>query len=284
MVNRYSHLKNLILALFLLAASTIAAHAQGRAKVSSEAEIKADIVANVCTNDDRLEAVKKLFKKMGATDADIKVEKIKNAENVVVTKKGRTQETVVVGAHYDKVSIGCGAIDNWTGVVILANLYRTIKNSYTQKTFVFVAFGKEEQGLIGSTEMAEAIPKQKRELYCAMVNFDSFGFTHPQALTQVSDSNLIELGRDVAKEMKIPFADAAIAGVRADSQPFRDQTIPAITLHGMAANWQQFLHTSRDQVQNINVQSVFVIYRYVLNYLSKIEAKGCADFRQVKKK
>ncbi|MDQ3799691.1 MAG: M20/M25/M40 family metallo-hydrolase [Acidobacteriota bacterium] len=258
----------------------IAAQDGGGVKISTEAEIKEDIAANVCKNDERLEAVKKLFRKMGATDADIKVEKIKNVENVILTKKGKTEETVVVGAHYDKVSDGCGAIDNWTGIVVLANLYRTIKDFNTQKTFVFAAFGKEELGLLGSNEMAESIPVEKRGQYCAMVNFDSFGLTYPQAMTNISDSKLIELAKETSKEMKIPFADAGIEYASSDSASFRKQKIPAISLHGMTANWQDYLHTSRDKVENVNSRSVYIAYRYALNYLARIEAKGCADFRK----
>jgi Zn-dependent M28 family amino/carboxypeptidase len=279
-VNKYSRVKNLLSALFLLFALTAAGRAQGGAKISTEADIREDINANVCKNDQRLEAVKKLFRKMGATDADIKVEKIKNVENVVVTKKGKTDETIVIGAHYDKVSDGCGAIDNWTGIVIMANLYRTIRNFNTQKTFVFAAFGKEELGLLGSREMAEAIPQEKREQYCAMINFDSFGLSYPQAMTNISDSKLIALAKETSKEMKIPFADAGIQNASSDSASFQKQKIPAISLHGMAANWQEYLHDPRDKVENVNIQSVYIGYRYALNYLAKIESKGCAEFRK----
>lgn len=276
---KFNQNKNFVLALFLLLASTVSIAAQN-AKISTEAEIKEDINANICKNDERLESVKKLFRKMGATDAEMKVEKIKNVENLIVTKKGKTDETIIVGAHYDKVSEGCGAIDNWTGIVILANLYRTIKDFTTQKTYVFAAFGKEELGLLGSDEMARAIPKEKREQYCAMVNFDSFGFTYPQSMTNVSDAKLIDLSKENSKEMKLPFAQAGIANASADSESFRRQKIPAITLHGLTANWQEYLHGARDKVENINIQSVFIGYRYALNYLAKIESKGCADFRK----
>ncbi len=54
---------------------------------SSENEIKDDIKLNVCKNEERLEAVKKLFQKMGAKDTDLKIEKIKDVENLVITKK-----------------------------------------------------------------------------------------------------------------------------------------------------------------------------------------------------
>ena len=280
-MKNYNYSKKLILTLFLLLASTLNALAQAaKVHISTEAEIKEDIAANVCKNDARLEAVKKLFKKMGASDAEIKVEKVKNVDNVIVTKKGKTDETVVVGAHYDKVSDGCGAIDNWTGIVVLANLYRTIKDFDTQKTFVFAAFGKEELGLLGSREMAESIPKEKREQYCAMINFDSFGLTYPQAMTNISDSKLIDLAKETSKEMKIPFADAGIPNASSDSESFRRQKIPAISIHGMSASWQEYLHSAKDKVENVNTQTVYIGYRYALNFLAKIESKGCADFRK----
>ena len=280
-MKNYNYSKKLILTLFLLLAATLNASAQAaKVHISTEAEIKEDIAANVCKNDARLEAVKKLFKKMGATDAEIKVEKVKNVDNVIVTKKGKTDETVVVGAHYDKVSDGCGAIDNWTGIVVLANLYRTIKDFDTQKTFVFAAFGKEELGLLGSREMAESIPKEKREQYCAMINFDSFGLTYPQAMTNISDSKLIDLAKEISKEMKIPFADAGIPNASSDSESFRRQKIPAISIHGMSASWQEYLHSAKDKVENVNTQTVYIGYRYALNFLAKIESKGCADFRK----
>lgn len=278
-MNKYKDVKYLLLALVLLMASTANAQPQ-KVKVSTEADIKEDVNSNVCKNDDRLEAVKKLFKKMGATDADLKIEKVKNVENLVVTKKGKTDETIIIGAHYDKVSDGCGALDNWTGIVVLANLYRTIKDFNTNKTYVFAAFGKEELGLLGSKEMADAIPKEKREQYCAMVNFDSFGLTYPQAMTNISDSKLVELAKETSKEMKIPFGAADIAGASSDSDSFRQQKIPGISIHGLTANWQKYLHNMRDTVENVNIQSVFIAYRYGLNFLARIETKGCSDFRK----
>lgn len=249
-------------------------------KFSTEEEIKKDINAVVCKNDERLEAVKKLFQNAGATDAEMKVEKAKSVENLIVTLKGKTEETVVIGAHYDKVAAGCGAIDNWTGIVILANLYRTMKDFSTQKTYVFAAFGKEELGLLGSDEMARSIPKEKRENYCAMINFDSFGFTYPQAMSNISDGKLIELAKETAKELNLPFGKAAIELASSDSDSFRQQKIPGISFHGMSGNWQNYLHSAADKVENVNAKSVYIGYRYGLIYLSKVDAKGCGDFRK----
>lgn len=264
----------------LLTAFTLFAQPKPNAHISTEAEMKNDMALAPCKDKERLEAVKNLFIKMGAGVDEINIEKHKNVENLTVTLKGKSNEIVVVGAHYDKTDDGCGVIDNWSGIVILANLYRSMKDFTTAKTYIFAAFGKEEKGLIGSGAMADAIPKNERINYCAMVNFDSFGLSIPQALSNISDTSLMNLAAGVSEEMKIPFARAGIEMASSDSQSFRERKIPAITLHGLNNKWQDYLHNSRDKIDNLNLQSVYIGYRHGLIFLSKIENKPCDAFRK----
>ena len=238
------------------------------------------MLLHVCKNGDRLEAVKGLFKKMGAVDADLKVDKFDSVENLVIVKKGKTEEMIVVGAHYDKVSNGCGAIDNWTGIVILANLFQSILNVPTDKTIVFVAFGKEELGLIGATAMAKSIPKEKRWQYCSMINFDSFGFTYPQVLSNSSSSKMTAFAKELALEVKMSFREASVSGADADSSAFLSKEIPAITFHGLSSNWSQYLHSTRDKLENVNHKSVLVGYNFAELYLTRLDLKPCNAFRK----
>ena len=258
---------------------------QSKLTISSEAEMKADMELGPCKGrKERREAVKKLFLKMGAAESDIVFDKIDDVENVVVTKKGKTDETVVIGAHFDKTETGCGAIDNWTGIVIIANIYRTMRELTTQKTYKFVGFDKEEEGLLGSDAMAKNIPKEKRAGYCAMVNFDSFGFTYPQAMRNISSDSLLALAKVVSEEMKMPFAKAAIEFASSDSESFRTRDIPAISFHGLDNQWQNYLHNPNDKLSKVNMQSVYFGYRHGLVFTSKIENTPCDAFRKDKKK
>jgi Zn-dependent M28 family amino/carboxypeptidase len=267
---------------FLLLNLCLVSFAQtGKIKFSTESEIKEGLSLVPCKNGERLDAVKKLFQKMGASDEDIKIEKFKSVENLVVTKKGKTENIIVIGAHYDKVSDGCGAIDNWSGIVILANLYRTIKDLTTDKTYIFAAFGKEEIGLVGSDAMAKAIPKEKRAAYCSMINLDSFGLAYPQVLINASDSKMTKLAKEMADELKMPFSSASLSGTAdTDSTSFIKKDIPAIAFHGLSDKWQDYLHDSKDKLENVNVQSVYIGYRYILNYAAKIDSSECGIFRK----
>ena len=283
-MNNCQQIKRITTILLLLIFCSDCFAQQSANKIATEDELKENLKAVPCINSDRLEAVKKLYQKMGASDSDIFIDKFGNIQNLVVTKKGKTDETIIVGAHYDKVSDGCGAIDNWSGIVIVANLFKTIKNFPTEKTYKFVAFDKEEEGLLGSNEMANAIPKEKRIKYCSMINLDSFGFNYPQVLTNTSNSKMTVFAKNLAKELKMPFTEASLFGTAdADSTSFLDKDIPAITFHGLSNDWQKYLHTSKDKLENINTGSVLVGYQFILQYLTKLDSSNCTVFRKQNK-
>ena len=265
-----------VLALLILV-SVVSAAAQS-ISLSTEEDLKAALLKAPCKDEDRQAAVGELFKSVGAEQSNIVVQE--KIGNVVVVKPGKTKEVIIVGAHFDKTPEGCGVIDNWTGIVILANLYKTIRPLETQKTFMFVGFAKEEKGLVGSGAMADDIPKEERSAVCAMVNFDSFGLAYPQAMSNISDAPLVDLAESISKEMKIPFGRAAIENASSDSASFRSKKIPAISLHGLDGRWPNYLHSNSDKFANVNIQSVYAGYRHGLVMLSKIENVPCVSFRK----
>jgi hypothetical protein len=272
-------LKILTLAFLLLALISTAAQQPGP-KISTPEAIKAEFAAVPCkSNQERLASVQALFAKMGASEENAKVEKFKAAENFVLRKPGASAETIIIGAHYDKVSEGCGAVDNWTGIVVVAHLFSALKDMPLQKTVLFVAFGNEEKGLFGSHAMANAIEKTQLPQYCAMINIDSFGLAPPQVLDNTSSRKLTQVAEDLAKEMKIPFAHARVADADADSSSFIERKIPALTLHGLNNNWPEILHSSKDQAARINATSVYLGYRLALALALRTDSAACNAYR-----
>jgi hypothetical protein len=247
---------------------------------STPEQMMEDIKAVPCKgNAERLAAVKSLFEKMGAPASAISVEKINNVENIIIRKPGSTPETVVLGAHYDKVSHGCGAVDNWTGIVAIAHLYRTVKDMPLKKTVLFVGFGREEEGLIGSSAMVKAIDKEQLNQYCAMINIDSLGLGIPQAETAISSKKLVTRAADLAKRMEMPFQQGTIREGDTDSSSFLARKIPAIALHGLSNEWVRVLHTNEDKVSKVNAMSVFMGYRLALALFGEVENSACDAFR-----
>jgi hypothetical protein len=247
---------------------------------STPEQIKEDIDAVPCKgNSERLKAVKALFEKMGAPASDISIEKTKNTENIIIRKQGGSSELIVIGAHYDKVSAGCGAVDNWTGIVSIAHIYKTIKDYPLKKSVMFVGFGREEEGLIGSDDMVRAIDKDQIGNYCAMINIDSLGLGIPQADTGISTQKLVTRAASLAKRMQMPFQQTFIFEGDSDSSSFRRRKIPAISIHGLSNEWRKILHTNEDKVSKVNLMSVFMGYRLALALYGELENSPCDAFR-----
>ncbi len=275
--------QSLFFASFISVVLSINVFAQQKTQlISTQESITESVNLAPCKSEDRLEAVKKLFSQMGAKDEEITIEKFNKdkIQNVVVKRKGKTDEIVVIGAHYDKTDDGCGAIDNWTGIAAIAHLYKTLRQLEPEKTYIFVAFDQEEKGLLGSGAMVKAIPKENRKQYCAMVNIDSFGFTTPFSLQQASSSKMVSLAKTVAEENKMKFYDVLIPGADADSSSFKNNKIPAITFSGLDNQWQTYLHSKNDKLEKINMESVYIGYRFVLAFISKLEAANCSELNK----
>lgn len=116
--------------------------------------------------------------------------------NVYGKVEGSTGKYIVIGAHYDHLGLGGkeigsrrpdtvavhnGADDNASGVAGVLHLAKHYaKERNLEHGFIFVAFGAEERGIVGSKHFAENIDPKK---VVAMVNFDMIGNLRNNAIT-----------------------------------------------------------------------------------------------------
>ena len=249
-------------------------------RISTVEEITADLALLGCDDDEsRYDTVSRLFAKVGARPEDISDFTHRQVRNFVVKKAGASPETIVIGAHYDKTELGCGAVDNWTGLVAMAHLYASLRDVTSAKSLVFVAFDDEELGLLGSHAMARRIPKAERANYCAMINIDSLGLSTPQVLDNASSRRLRNATAELAETMDVPFDHARLALADSDSTSFIRRGIPAVTIHGLSFEGLAALHTDADQPSLINPTSVYLGYRLALALLAKVDGEPCDAFR-----
>lgn len=90
-------------------------------------------------------------------------ENSQSSQNIEVVKKGESEKTIIVGAHYDSAETH-GVDDNGSGVsVALENALR-MKDVATQYTIKYVFFGAEETGIHGSGEYVNSLTKKKKTL------------------------------------------------------------------------------------------------------------------------
>jgi hypothetical protein len=96
-----------------------------------------------------------------------------------VTGKGRRDEIIVVGAHYDSVRGAPGANDNGSGVAAMLELARLLGGSRPTRTLRFVAFVNEEPPFYLGDDMGSrryaARSRERGETIAAMLSLETIG-------------------------------------------------------------------------------------------------------------
>lgn len=69
--------------------------------------------------------------------------------NVIAVLPGSVPGAIIVSAHLDRAGTGEGAVDDFSGVVMLGMLYTYFYERYHRHDLVFAAFDGEETGLKG---------------------------------------------------------------------------------------------------------------------------------------
>jgi len=96
-----------------------------------------------------------------------------HSANIIAVKEGESAKRLIVGAHYDSAPVGEGYSDNATGTGLLLETAARIKSQVTPYTIVFVTFGAEERGLLGSRYFARAMNDLERRATIGMIDLDA---------------------------------------------------------------------------------------------------------------
>jgi Zn-dependent M28 family amino/carboxypeptidase len=195
--------------------------------------------------------------------------------NVICKLPGESGEAIVVGAHYDKVAQGNGAVDNWTGVVLLPSLYQSLAGRPRKFTFIFAGFADEEKGLVGSRSFVRDMKKTGLPVI-AMVNIDSVGMTPTKVWAARADKQLLQLAASaaVAVAAAAPLSAMSVDRVGdSDSHPFQEKKIPVIDFHSLTQENFGVLHTDTDQLGKIDRAAYSETCRFLSVLLAYLDAK-----------
>ncbi len=96
-----------------------------------------------------------------------------HSANIIAVKQGESARELVVGAHYDSAAVGEGYLDNATGIGLLLELAARLKTRPTPYTLVFVAFGAEEDGTLGSRYFVRTMSDGDLRRTIGMIDLDA---------------------------------------------------------------------------------------------------------------
>jgi Zn-dependent M28 family amino/carboxypeptidase len=217
--------------------------------------------------------------------------KAKTKNIIADSPKGKTGETVVVGAHLDSVEAGPGINDNGSGTSTLLEIAEQMKElGYTKKGKLqrqvrFAFWGAEEEGLLGSTYYVSHLSPAATSKIYANLNFDMLGSPNyvrfvydgdgsdTPAAGPAGSAGIEKIFTDYFAGQKLASAPTAFDG-RSDYGPFIEAGIPAGGLFSGAEGiktdaeaktyggtsgvaYDECYHAACDNVTNLNAKALY---------------------------
>ena len=221
---------------------------------------------------ERRATLEKLFGDAGCSGEKFSTQRVGGSRepNLICTLKGTDSEagTIVVGAHFDLIPAGMGAVDNWSGSVLLPSLYDSLRSRPHRHDYIFVAFAAEESGLEGSRTYVNKLTREGRRAIRAMINIDSIGMTPPKIWGHRADPRLRDAYQRVASALQIQPASVNVERVGDDdAHSFIDAKIPTLSIHSLTQDTLRILHSPSDKISAIHMDDYYSTYRLTATLL-----------------
>ncbi|MFC2098219.1 M20/M25/M40 family metallo-hydrolase [Bacteroidota bacterium] len=212
--------------------------------------------------------------------------------NVVAYFEGsdpeRKNEYIIMGAHYDHLGMGGpgsssrrpdtldyhnGADDNASGVAALIEIAEKIAGADKKpaNSYIFIAFGAEEMGLLGSKYYADnpLLPRDKTRI---MLNMDMIGRLRDYQL-QVGGVGTAEESKNIVTELgeksELKISTTREGYGASDHSSFYAKNIPVLFLTTGA---HTDYHTPEDDVEYINIEGMVLISNYIIEIANYIDS------------
>lgn len=211
--------------------------------------------------------------------------------NVVAVIQGNDPELkdeyVVLGAHYDHLGLGgpssksdkknaihYGADDNASGTAALLEIAEKLASKKTalKRSVLLVAFGAEEQGLLGSKNFVEHPPVPLSQIKL-MINMDMVGRLNDAKQVYMGGAgtfpNGVDLMKNLGKQKGLnPVVHAGSVG-GSDHVSFYKKGISVLGMH--TGGHPQY-HTPEDTIDLINFEGQRLVCEYIYSTILEIAA------------
>lgn len=194
-------------------------------------------------------------------------------------------EYIILGAHYDHLGMGgpssksnknntihYGADDNASGTAALLEIAEKVasNNQDLKRSVIFIAFGAEEQGLLGSKHFVEnpLVPLSQIKL---MINMDMVGRLNKQNHVYIGGAGTFPNGVDLMQILGesldlTPIVHAGSVG-GSDHVSFYSKNLSVLGLH--TGGHAQY-HTPEDTSDLINIPGEKKVCEYIYKALMEI--------------
>ncbi|MDB2471677.1 M20/M25/M40 family metallo-hydrolase [Flavobacteriaceae bacterium] len=216
--------------------------------------------------------------------------------NVLGFIDNKSDQTIVIGAHYDHLGYGGegslfrgdekaihnGADDNASGVALMLNLASKLRATNVNNNYLFIAFSGEEMGLLGSNYFVKNATIDVAKMNY-MINMDMVGKMN-------ADSTLAVYGVGTSPRFKqaltannqfFKLVENESGIGPSDHTSFYLGDVPV--LHFFTGQHEDY-HKPGDDASKLNYEGMNMISDYIFDIITDLDSNGKLSFRKTKNK
>ena len=214
--------------------------------------------------------------------------------NVVGFIDNKSDNTIVIGAHFDHLGMGGqgslhrgdsaihnGADDNASGTAALVALAKILKFEKHNSNFLFIAFSGEENGLWGSNYFVKN-PTIELENVNYMINMDMVGRLNEEktlAINGVGTSPSFVPALDIANADSLKLVTSESGVGPSDHTSFYLQDLPV--LHLFTGQHEDY-HKPSDDAELINYDGLLLVVKYIDRLVDQLDQEPKLAFTKTK--
>lgn len=185
--------------------------------------------------------------------------------------------TIVFLAHYEHEGSGQGAVDNWSGSIMLPFLYHALEAGKRYHTFLFAAV----DGEAGAKALFSSLSPQQRHAIKGVVALDALGLGPAQFYVNPNDtysgyatSWLRNQLLQAATDQNFPAPVLAIPGGWFnidETREFRHNSIPSIVIHSVNWRTRHLPGSAQDTTESIDRDAYFQTVELLDDYVVELD-------------
>ena len=192
------------------------------------------------------------------------------SHNVIAEIPGKTDEWIILSAHYDSRPTSPGVYDNLTGCIGILSILEELKKIAPNRYGIRACFvGSEERGLLGSKAY---VRDHEQELAKAVlnINIDMIGAIMGRLVGACNcEQSAVELIRASALEQGVSIR-VMQRTMSSDSSAFADKGVPAISFGKMAPHSQAVIHCRYDTKDVVSAKQIQEDAAFITGFASRL--------------
>jgi hypothetical protein len=233
------------------------------------------------TNEERYQRLRKYFEAVECRGSDLREQAVPKSKqrNLVCTMQGSSSDVIILAAHYDTEGKGEGAVDDWSGAVMLPMIFRAVHATVPQHTLMFVEF----DGRRGAREFVDSLSRKERKSIVAVLGIEALGLgtvefsidpnEDPGLQTKEATMGmLLDRAADIVGGIQRPGMQRIWGELRVDdTQEFHRLGVPSVLIHSISWETRKIAGSALDTPEAINAKAYYDTYQLLSTYSSYLD-------------